>query len=67
MISASEQDFLLELEDPASRLHYGVNALRLMVSGLEQEEDPYADGLYALWCYLQEAEDALHTALSAVP
>ncbi len=65
MKTTTAQDLLLELEEPVSRISCGITALRLMTSGLELEEDPYADGLYALWSYLQAAEEALHAALSA--
>ena len=67
MNTETAHGLLLELEGPVSRISCGVNALRLMVSGLELEEAPYADGFYALWSYLQEAEEALLAVLSAVP
>lgn len=59
------QDLLLDLEEPLGRLGDTVNAMELMLLGLEQAKDPYADGLYILLNCLREAESALHRALSA--
>ena len=64
MKTTTAQELLLGPEGPVSRISCGITALRLLTSGLELEEDPYADGLYALWSYLQAAEEALHAALS---
>lgn len=65
MKTTTAQDLLLGPEGPVSRISRGSNALRLMTSGLELEEAPYTDGLYALWSYLQAAAEALHATLSA--
>lgn len=59
------QDLLIDLEVPLNHLSCTVNAMELMVLGLEQAKDPYADGLCILWDCLREAESALHRALSA--
>lgn len=62
----SDRDLLLELEEPLSRLSYGINAIELMVSGLEQQDDPYADGFFAVWTYLRDAHLELEAVLTAV-
>ena len=58
------QELLLNLEEPLDHLSGTVNAFELMLLGLEQAKDPYADGLYMLWNCLREAELALHRVLS---
>lgn len=58
------QDLLLNLEVPLGCLGGTINAMELMLLGLEQVKAPYADGLYMLWDCLREAEEALHRALS---
>ena len=52
----NEQNILLDLEEPLQRLKCAVNAVELMTYGLGDVKDPYADGLFAIWCYLWEAE-----------
>jgi len=49
------QEALMSLEDPAGRINDGINAIGLMALGLSRALDPYADGLNAIWDYLDDA------------
>lgn len=49
-------ELLLELEEPARRLSSGINAVGIMAMGLTQAKDPYADGFFAIWNYLVDAD-----------
>ena len=57
---------LLEIEEEFGRLSDGLNAVELMALGLEDVQDPYADGLYAVWRYLDEVRDEVKQLLTAV-
>ena len=50
------QEFLVDMEDPIKRITDGINAVGIMTMGLAQVKDPYADGFYAIWNYLVDAE-----------
>ena len=41
----SQERILMDLEEAFGRLSDGLNAVELMVLGLEDVQDPYADGL----------------------
>ncbi len=60
------RDLLLGLEEPLDHLSGAVSALELMVLGLEQAGDPYADGVYLLWRCLRETELSLQRALAVI-
>jgi len=47
---------ILDLDSAVRSLSWGVNALGLMADGLDQVMDPYADGLHALFSYLDDAD-----------
>ena len=50
------QKMLLDLEESAQRISSGINAIGIMTMGLAQVQDPYADGFYAVWNYLVDAD-----------
>lgn len=58
-------DALMELEETYNRLSCLLNTLGLMVLGLMQARDPYADGFNALWFCLTEADQSMKDCLSA--
>ena len=60
------QRLILELEEPFDRISSGLNAMRLMVYGLESVQDPFADGFYTVWAGLSEAEEEVQKLLSSV-
>lgn len=55
---------LMELEESYNRLSCLLNTLGLMVLGLMQAKDPYADGFNALWGCLTDAGQDLQRRLS---
>lgn len=57
---------LMELEEAFERLCWGLNAVELMAMGLEDIRDPYADGLYAVWRYLDEAGEEVRRLFASV-
>lgn len=59
------QKLLLGLEEPASRIKGGINALGIMTMGLLQVHDPYADGFFTIWSCLVDAEQELQARLKA--
>ncbi|MCI8303565.1 MAG: hypothetical protein HFF52_02950 [Lawsonibacter sp.] len=59
------QEFLVDMEEPIKRITDGINAVGIMTMGLAQVKDPYADGFYAIWNYLVDAEQDLQTQLTA--
>ena len=59
------QEFLVDMEEPIKRITDGINAVGIMTMGLAQVKDPYADGFYAIWNYLVDAELDLQTQLTA--
>ena len=42
------------------------DAVELMVLGLEDVQDPYADGLYVIWRYLEREREEIERLLAAV-
>lgn len=58
-----EKELLMNLEEPLYRLKCAVKAIELMMYGLGRVTDPYADGFFAVWNYLREAEEDLQKAV----
>lgn len=59
------EEILLDLEGPLRKLSCAVNAIELMVYGMSRVMDPYADGFYAVWNALREAEQEIEEAISS--
>lgn len=53
------RELLVNLEEPISRISNGINAVGIMAMGLAQVHDPYADGFFAVWNYLDSADQEL--------
>lgn len=62
----SQEKILMDLEEAFGRLSDGLNAVKLMVFGLEDVQDPYADGLYAVWRYLDREREEMVRLFAAV-
>lgn len=58
-------DALMDLEETYHRLSCLLNTLGLMVLGLMQARDPYADGFNALWVDLTDADWEIQRQISA--
>lgn len=58
-----EQLQLQELEEAVQHLSDGLNAMNIMVMGLEQIQDAHTGGFYAVWRYLDEADREVHRCL----
>ena len=56
---------LYDLEETIGHLSDGVNAVEVMVMGLEQVQDAHAGGFYAVWRYLDEANQEVFKRLDA--
>ncbi len=56
---------LYDLEEAIQHLSDGLNAIEVMVMGLEQMQDAHAGGLYAVWRYLNGANQEVHRQLAA--
>ncbi len=52
-----------QLEIAIHDISQGINALEVMTLGLMEAQDPYADGFNALFCYMQDADQAVHKHL----
>lgn len=61
-----KKEILLDLEEPLDRLSCGVNAIGLMVFGLAEAHDPYANGFRAVWDCLREAELDVQKVLAEI-
>lgn len=61
----NQENALMELEETYNRLSCLLNTLELMVLGLMQARDPYADGFNALWGCLIDADRDIRNRLSA--
>ncbi len=57
---------LLELEPVIHRLSRGIDAVNLIVMGLDEMDDPHAGGLYAVWEYLHQTQQELETLYDAL-
>ena len=62
----SQERILMDLEESFGRLSDGLNAVELMVLGLEDVQDPYAGGLYVIWRYLEQERKEMKRLLAAV-
>ena len=62
----SQERILMDLEEAFGRLSDGLNAVELMVLGLEDVQDPYADGMYVIWRYLDGASEEVRSLLKKV-
>ena len=56
---------LHDLEEAIQHLSDGLNAIEMMVMGLEQVQDSHTGGFYAVWRYLDEADREVHRYLDA--
>ena len=56
---------LLELDVIADQISSGINAVGLMTMGLEEAQDPYADGFNVIWHYLVAAERDLQRYINS--
>ena len=54
---------LQELEEAVQHLSDGLNAIKIMVMGLEQIQDAHVGGFYAVWRYLDEVDREVHRRL----
>lgn len=54
---------LYDLEEAIQHLSDGLDAIEVMVMGLEQEKDAHAGGFYAVWRYLNEAHQEVRRQL----
>lgn len=61
-----QEELLIELEEAFGRLSDGLSAVELMVMGLEDVGDPYTDGFYAVWRYLDKSREEVRKLLAAV-
>ena len=64
--NVEQRNILIELEEAFGRLSDGLNAFKLMAYGLEDIQDPYADGLYVIWRYLEREREEIERLLAAV-
>ena len=58
------QSSLMDLEDAVGRVSDGLNAVRAMVMGMDEADNPYSGGFYAIWLYLDEANRQVQKHLS---
>lgn len=58
-------DDMDDLDIAIQSVSQGINALKVMTSGLLSEKAPYADGFNALSTYLIEADREVHKYLTA--
>ena len=61
-----QKNLLMELEEAFDRFTWGLNAIELMMLGLCQAKDPYADGFQAVWLYLRGAKMEVERLLELV-
>ena len=54
---------LLDLDEAVDRLSRGVNAVGGMCAAVDTDQNYYAQGLYAVWEYLREADDGVRRRL----
>ncbi len=59
------QSNLLELETSAQRISDGLEAIRIMVIGLEGERSEYTGAFHAIWDYLDDADREFQKQLAA--
>lgn len=56
---------LYDLEEAIQHFSDGLDAIEVMVMGLEQVQDAHAGGLYAVWRYLDGANQEVRKRLDA--
>ena len=56
---------LYDLEEAVQHLSDGLDAIRVMVMGLEQMQSGHAGGFYAIWRYLDGAGQEVRRCLDA--
>ena len=56
---------LFEMEDPMNRLRDGICALWVMSLAVDREDSDLSSGFHALWDYLDQMYDRLHTQFYA--
>lgn len=56
---------LYDLEEAVQHLSDGLDAIEVMVMGLEQMQAAHAGGFYAVWRYLDEADQEVRKRLDA--
>ena len=56
---------LYDLEEAFQHLFDGLDAVEIMVMGLEQAQDAHAGGFYVVWRYLDEAVREVRKQLDA--
>lgn len=54
---------LLELDEDVERLSRGVNAVWAVCKAIQHSQSDYAKGLWAVWEYLDEADEAVRRQL----
>ena len=54
---------LLELDEDVERLSRGVNAVWAVCEAIQHSQSDYAKGLWAVWEYLDEADEAVRRQL----
>ena len=59
------QSQLMELETAVRHVSDGLNAIEVMVIGMEDMKSQYAGGVYAVWKYLHEANQEVSRLLTA--
>ena len=59
----SLRDELLDLDEAVSQVSRNANAIAAMSRGLDQVDDPYADGFYAVSDQLTEAVKTLRNQM----
>jgi len=70
VFNMSLHEELLDLDSAVNRLSQGINALGLMATGLDQEDEQYADGFMVLFRYMldvnQDVRKYLDNCLKAI-
>ena len=61
-----DRELLNDLDEAFDQLSGGLSAMKLMTLGLEDMQDPSADGFYAVWRYLDQAREEICRLLAQV-
>lgn len=56
---------LYDLEEAIQHFSDGLDAIKIMILGLEQVQDAHAGGFYAVWRYLDETNQEVRRQLDA--
>ena len=62
----SQEDILIDLEEALNRLSDGLNAVKLMVLGLDSLQSASAGGFHVVCGYLDEAGEEVQRLFKAV-